>query len=362
MVSKKEKLRNALLNDDLRIYMQQLAVYILLGSISFIMTILNLIIEGEMVLWATASFTILCGINIILHIFKGTARKVALNLFIVESLALFTFFLVSGSPDGFSALWIAMLPSFGLLIFQRKKGSIFAGIMFLVLIFFLWIPVGRNLLQYDYNDTFCIRFPILYVAFFLLAFFLESVRVASYSEMIKSKDKYEYMYLHDALTDVYNRYGFYKEQEELFKERDTNRALAILDLDAFKTINDTYGHEKGDIVLQTLVYTLEKVVTEEDILCRWGGDEFVILFSDATNSLEQCNKILEEVRKCRFTFQNNTIGITISLGLVQGENDDKLNISEMAKQADINLYSAKENGKNCVVSTAYIPKVEIENK
>ena len=228
--------------------------------------------------------------------------------------------------------------------------------MFLILVFFLWVPAGRNLLQYDYGNTFCLRFPILYVAFFLLAFFLETVRSIMYSELVASKDKYEYLYLHDALTDVYNRYGFYQKQQELFKTKDNNVALAILDLDAFKTINDTYGHENGDIVLQTLVYTIQKVLNGEEILCRWGGDEFVILFSDSSKALDICNNVLAEVRKCRFTFSSNTIGITVSLGLVLGENGDKIDITEMAKQADANLYVAKENGKNCVVSSKYIVK------
>ena len=356
MIFKKIKFSDAMLNDDLRLYIQQLAVYILLGTVSLIMTIVNLITGKEMVLWATFAYTILCGINIIMHIFKNLPRKIASYLFIIESIVLFTFFLITGSPNGFSALWIPMLPSFGLLIYKRKIGSIFAGLMFIVLVFFLWIPAGRNMLQYDYGNTFCLRFPILYVAFFLLAFFLETVRSIIYRELVSSKDKYEYLYLHDALTDVYNRYGFYQKQQELFKTKDSNVALAILDLDAFKTINDTYGHENGDIVLQTLVYTIQKVIDEDEVLCRWGGDEFVVLFKDSSKSLDLCNKILDEVRKCRFNFSNNTIGMTISVGLVIGENEEKIDISEIAKQADANLYVAKENGKNCVVSSKYTVK------
>ena len=353
MKERKHRLSKALIDNESRLNIQQLAMYILLGSLSLIMTIVNLIADRGLILWATSIYAILNGINIILYIYKGIPRRIAQNLFIIESLALFTFFLVSGEPNGFSALWIAMLPSFGLLIFERKYGSIFAGIMFAILVFFLWIPFGRSLLQYDYGNTFCLRFPILYVAFFVLAFFLESLRKVIYDEMVTSKNKYEYLYLHDALTDIYNRYGFYEKQGELFKENDTNRAFAILDIDSFKHINDTYGHETGDIVLQTLVYSIQKAIGEDDILCRWGGDEFVILFTDSSLALDKCNKMLEEVRKCSFTFKNNLVNVTISIGLILGEENVKLDITEMAMQADKNLYQAKEKGKNCVVSSPY---------
>lgn len=339
-------------NDESRTIVQNFIVYSLLTIISLIMMTVNLITKNNPMVIATLIFSVLNIINIILLLLKGIARRIAEMLFVIEFLVLFTFFLIIGSPDGFSALWVSMLPPFSLLVFKRKYGTITSMMMFAILVFLFWTPWGRSILEYDYNKSFLIRFPILYISFFAIAFFLETIITKTYSEVLAGRNRYEYLYLHDALTDIYNRYGFYKVQADLFKEKDNNRALAILDLDLFKKINDTYGHEKGDEVLQTLVYTIQKVIQEDAIVSRWGGDEFTILFNDSSNSVELCNRLLEEVRKCKFNFDGKVVNISISIGLVVGK-DDSLDISEMAKQADSNLYKAKENGRNCLVDSNY---------
>lgn len=345
-------LREALLDDESRLYIQQLMVYILLGVLSGVMTIVNIIAGRDSIIWATAIFTGLCVINICLHFINKKTRRFAIVIFAIESLVLFTYFLIVGGPGGFSALWLVTLPTYGLLLYKRKYGTIWVASEFVILVFLFWIPLGRNLLQYEYSKQFLIRFPILYIGLFMIAFFFETVRSNTHEEMINGKNKYEYLYLHDALTDVYNRYGFYKKQEELFKEDDINRGLAIFDLDLFKSINDTYGHEKGDIVLKTLVKTARNAVKDDAFICRWGGDEFIAIFKKAFNAKELANKILEDVRKCEFDFNGKKVKISISMGLVIG-NDKKIDITEITKQADRNLYIAKENGRNCIVDSFY---------
>ncbi|MBP5446360.1 MAG: diguanylate cyclase [Acholeplasmatales bacterium] len=349
-----KKISFDVIDDDSRMFYQSLIVYIILIFILLVMFIVNFATKEYSMVKATAIFMGSMGLNILLHCLNGIPRRVAEMLFVIEILTLFTYFIVVGKPDGFSILWTSMLPPFSLLVFGRKYGTITNGLLIAVLIFLLWIPAGVNLLQYEYTNSFRIRFPMLYISFFAIAFFLESIITRTRKEIEESRSRYEYLYLHDALTDIYNRYGFYKVQEELFKQKDTNRALAILDLDYFKNINDTYGHEKGDEVLQTLVYTMEKVVGDEGMVCRWGGDEFTILFYDSSNSINLCKKLIEDVRKCRFNFEGKTVTISISVGLVSGTNNNKLIISEMAKQADSNLYKAKEKGRNCLEETSYV--------
>lgn len=352
-MDKKNKFKFNIIDDDSRMFMQNIIVYSILVIISLLMMIINLATKNYSVGIAAVVFIGLTILNIVLHLQRGIYRRIAEMLFVLELLVLLTYFLIIGSPEGFSALWVSMLPPFSLLVFRRKYGTITSMLMLAILLFLFWIPIGRNLLQFEYSKSFLIRFPILYISFFLIAFFLETLISSTYKEVVKGKDKYEYLYLHDALTDIYNRYGFYKKQEELFKEKDNYRALAIFDLDLFKKINDTYGHEKGDEVLQTLVYTTQKVIDDEGIISRWGGDEFTILFNDSENASNLCNKLIEEVRKCRFNFNNEVVGITISVGLVLGD-DSSIDISEMAKQADSNLYKAKDNGRNCMVESIYL--------
>lgn len=348
----REKLRTALLDDESRLYIQQLMVYILLAVLCASLTILNIIAKNTNVVWVTAIYTGLCVINICLHFINMKTRKFAIFAFAIESLVLFTCLIIVGGPGGFSPLWVLTLPTYGLFLYKKKYGTIWVLTEFVVIVFLLWTPIGRSLLQYEYSKDFIIRYPILYIALFAITFFFEVVRSNTYKEMINGKNKYEYLYLHDALTDVYNRYGFYKKIEELFNEDDVNRGLAIFDLDLFKSINDTYGHEKGDIVLKTLVKTARNAVKDDAFICRWGGDEFIAIFKKAFNAKELANKVLEDVRNCEFDFNGKKVKISISMGLVIG-NDKKIDITEITKQADRNLYVAKENGRNCIVDSFY---------
>ena len=352
IVTNREKIRAALLDDESRLYIQQLMVYILLSVLCATLSILNIIAKNYNIVWATGIYTGLCVMNICLHFINMTTRKIAIVFFAIESLVLFTCLILVGGPGGFSPLWVLTLPTYGVFLYKRNYGTIWVLTEFVIILFLFWTPLGRDLLQYEYDKDFIIRYPILYIALFAISFFLEMVRSNTYKEMIHGKNKYEYLYLHDALTDIYNRYGFYKKQEELFNEDDVHRALAIFDLDLFKSINDTYGHEKGDIVLQTLVKTARNAVGSDAFISRWGGDEFTVIFKKAINAKELAEKILNDVRKCEFDFENKIVKITISMGLVIGD-DKKLEISELTKQADRNLYIAKEKGRNCIVDSFY---------
>lgn len=165
------------------------------------MTVLNIFTRKGALTWATGVFAALCAVNILLvRPGKGRGIAVASMLFGVEIVALFTFFLVSGNPDGFSAIWIAMLPACGLLLFGRKRGTVLCAVMFAILVFLFWIPAGRALLLYDYNRTFLARFPILCVAFYLLSLLLETIRSVTQNELDKlrakekSRNRVEYQY------------------------------------------------------------------------------------------------------------------------------------------------------------------------
>lgn len=330
------------------------SVYVLLGVVSLIMSIINFVTTKDIICWTTLAFVIGCAINLLLELIYPSLKKLAGLLFIVEVLALFTSFLISGNPDGFSALWILMIPSFGLLMFKRNLGSLFSGAMFLVLVIFLWTPIGDMVSIYEYGFTFRMRFPILYSAFFAMAFFFEAVRSTIVTEMQEAKDRFFYLYSHDALTGTYNRYGFTDMQAALFDESNKNRALAILDLDHFKEINDTYGHQKGDVVLQGLVDIIQSTIEDKAYLFRWGGDEFTILFFDSNDAPKLCESFMNKVRDCSFDFSGNNVKISISIGLVCGKNDIEMNADELIRQADSNLYQAKQTGRDCLIESDYI--------
>lgn len=157
----------------------------------------------------------------------------------------------------------------------------------------------------------------------------------------------------DTLTELYNRRRFFELGEmEMHRFRRFRRPLSaiMLDLDNFKAINDTYGHDAGDIVLFTVASRIRNSIRVIDILGRYGGDEFAILLPSA--STEEAHVIAERIRMAiqasPIYSGAHAIHMAISLGIAQAI-DVNDTLSELVKRADSALLQAKQNGRNQVV-------------
>lgn len=164
--------------------------------------------------------------------------------------------------------------------------------------------------------------------------------------------KLELLATHDFLTGLSNRRDFLRmaEQEvKRFKRTGRPFALILLDIDHFKRVNDTYGHTCGDRVLTNVSRTLEKALRAQDILARWGGEEFLCLLPEtgvdgARNAAE---KIRVDVENLGHDCIDVDIPITVTLGACVY--DDSCAIEECIRRADDALYGGKKRGRNQVV-------------
>ena len=155
--------------------------------------------------------------------------------------------------------------------------------------------------------------------------------------------------LHDKLTNAYNREYFdinYKKLINEYHKNNTNLALAVLDIDYFKKVNDTYGHDIGDEVLIKFVETIQNNLRKNDILIRWGGEEFLLILQldsqkDLENKLEHLRKVIEIEPFPKIKNITCSIGGTIY--------QDNENILKTIKRADEAVYKAKEMGRNKVL-------------
>ena len=330
-------------------YYKNAAVFAILGLTSLLMSVVNFFTHEGILIWVTLGFAAACVVDFLLLRKRGTAGMVAVILFSAEIIAIFVFFIISGIPDGFSVLWTSMLPCFGLLMFGTKNGSVISLTMFAVLVFFFWTPPGQSLLQYDYGATFELRFPFLYLAFFAVAVLLEKIRNTIDSALKESREKYEFLCYHDALTGQYNRFWFQSVASDPARYRIKPAAVAILDIDNFKFVNDSFGHPSGDLVIQDLGQATLETLQGSGDLCRWGGDEFLILFHTDIDAEMVCRRIVDAVRAREFCFGDEHFAATLSVGLAVAPNGGTDNINALIHQADINLYQAKSKGKNCTV-------------
>jgi len=170
------------------------------------------------------------------------------------------------------------------------------------------------------------------------------------TERIEIQERLQYMAQHDALTDLPNRVLLFDRLKlALVRARRHQRLLAVLfiDLDRFKNINDSLGHEAGDQLLQQLSDRLRRCIRGDDTVARFGGDEFVILLDDVARDNdvhEVAKKVLEELVP-PFRVDEQQLFITASIGVSLYPNDGE-DSSSLLKYADIAMYRAKEMGKN----------------
>lgn len=165
--------------------------------------------------------------------------------------------------------------------------------------------------------------------------------------------KFQRLATYDDLTGIYNRREGRKQLKQLCKDAVRhNRPISaiLLDLDNFKVINDTYGHDTGDMVLKKAAQSLDRYSRAHDFVCRYGGEEFMIILPETNkqDAVRIGERYLDELRKLEIQITNDEkLKITASIGV--GELDPEFTDRElMLKQADEALYRAKANGKNQV--------------
>ena len=169
--------------------------------------------------------------------------------------------------------------------------------------------------------------------------------------LLQNQNKeFETMASTDALTGLFNRYKFSELFVSTYKtmmQRDSKMSLILLDIDFFKKVNDTYGHNHGDKVLLRVAQTLQQTIRNIDIVCRWGGEEFVVLLPTA--SIDNAIAIAEKIRINIENLEIESVGkITISCGVAKVQSFD--NMKSAIEKADKALYLAKESGRNRVKS------------
>lgn len=158
----------------------------------------------------------------------------------------------------------------------------------------------------------------------------------------------------DQLTGLYNRHHLENTIDRLvagIKRRNSRICILMCDLDHFKDVNDTYGHDAGDNVLVQLAKILLNTVRDADMVIRFGGEEFMILLTDCDpgTSTDMAERIRLKVQQQKFSIPGHTIRMTLSIGFVDFPRTPNQEIWDAFKLADIALYRAKEKGRNCIV-------------
>ena len=195
-----------------------------------------------------------------------------------------------------------------------------------------------------------------------ISFFLSTIRATSVlgrslhqnflmtHQLKTSKEEAERLARVDELTGLYNRRAFYEYGKVLTNNSQRNNdelAMILMDIDNFKTINDSFGHAAGDAALKQIGPILLQRLRKSDIFARIGGEEFGLLLPKT--SLNEAAKLAEELRQViehtPVTFDHESFTITASFGVTSGVCD----IDMLVKQADMAMYQSKDSGRNAVI-------------
>ena len=163
----------------------------------------------------------------------------------------------------------------------------------------------------------------------------------------------------DVLTGLPNRRGFNLLASQALQEAQRNQSplsALLIDLDHFKQLNDTHGHLAGDEVLRGFAQSLQSNLRQSDIICRWGGEEFILLLKDTGSSTARllAEKIREQSEASNFPFNGVNLRVSTSIGIAELHDEDTLD--RLIARADRALYRAKQSGRNRVCEETFEPQ------
>lgn len=196
-------------------------------------------------------------------------------------------------------------------------------------------------------------------------FHYKELEARIYSLLMRRK-QFEELAFRDALTGVYNRRYFDHELQLECKRAQRYQfplSIGFLDIDRFKAVNDTYGHHIGDMALQGLGYTLQKLLRSTDLLARYGGEEFVIVFPETKGELavKQLEEILAQLHQNPIVqHEGLELSITFSAGVAEWSPDNS--IEQWLRSADHAMYQAKKQGRDRVLLHRGDQIVEVTEK
>lgn len=255
------------------------------------------------------------------------------------------------APDASSFYWFIIFPPMVMLGLGLKVGTCIFCVFYVILVYTLLSSLHKELLPF-LSDAARIRFLLAMLGAFIFSWCAEYLRSKTHEALLQAMQHLEEQALTDPLTGLGNRRSFDSSLSWLMakSKRDNGSfALALIDIDHFKSINDCYGHDVGDMILRHIAISLAAEMRATDKIFRWGGEEFVLLMSDTGLNAARmvAHRIRRHVEKTPFTYRGAPIFCTVSIGLYAGSGEK--GAAPPLFQADKHLYIAKNSGRNRVV-------------
>ncbi len=324
-----------------------------LAGMVFVCSAVSLLInvfEGGSVFIYPLLLTFAAGTFSLFGLVYKKGYETLISVFLWTLLMLLGFFIIfyDTTPDHRSLFWITVLPPTCILTMGLRKGSLFFVFFMAMLMMFFFTPLN-NLVDSPIELGTQIRLLASMTGCFAVVSVVEYARSRTYDALQNAVMHIGQTSLTDALTGLGNRRYFDKFLEWVMANTQRSGqeySLAIIDIDHFKRINDTFGHDVGDEVLKHLAEHLQKQIRLGDSLFRWGGEEFMLVMPHCTHKEAEiaAERFRLYIQESPYCYGNEKIFLTISLGIYSGSEhvDSKIPLT----MADQCLYQAKSSGRN----------------
>ncbi|WP_070120905.1 GGDEF domain-containing protein [Bacillus marinisedimentorum] len=203
------------------------------------------------------------------------------------------------------------------------------------------------------NGLHLMNIVTLFLTLAIATHFFRTVTVSAEDNLVELNKELEVLANTDMLTNLLNRrsmFAIINEEAEHLKKFQKPHTLILADIDDFKSINDSFGHDCGDFVLKECSSFLKSSLRKNDYIARWGGEEFLIVLheTDQNEAYRMIERIRANLDKETFHYQGIDLSISLTFGMTE-YNDPALDASEYIKKADKALIIGKNQGKDCVV-------------
>jgi diguanylate cyclase (GGDEF)-like protein len=293
-------------------------------------------------------------LTVILIFFLRSSKKnynLASSILLFISLLAFTSALILVPQDEFRIIWFYLLIFAAYMIHGKRYGVLYTLASIMIIL------IANSFVELDLSPT-AINSAVLGLIIGSIFSYVYSSKISNYEKSLKQKNtSLNILASTDYLTGIMNKRMFNEISEHYFQtaqQNNFNLTLLLLDLDHFKKINDSYGHQAGDMLLKHFVKTIKNVLNKSDIFARIGGEEFAILLSEinTNNAYSLADKIRQKIENLFFTYEGHNIFITTSIGISENNNKDN-SFDDIFSRADMALYQAKNEGRNKTCYTEF---------
>src|SRR5690606_25450991 len=276
---------------------------------------------------------------------------VSRNIFVSLIIVLFLYLTCTGGENNTGPLWLYVLPPF-LFYFANIRAGVILSLGMLGGVTLLFRFPELPFVFTRYSTDFQVRLLSSLTFSTLFTFIIAYSRHTARQELVRMAQLYERASRTDELTQLSNRRDMrYHVDKEFsrFKRHHHHFSVILLDVDHFKLINDTYGHDAGDHVLVEIAQLLRETSRDLDLVARWGGEEFLILLPNTTllQALTLAERIRNRIDQHSINYKGQNLRVTASCGVCSI--NQTRDLKQLLIQADLNLYQAKERGRNQVI-------------